>query len=34
MRKVITSRVMLASGPKVSFDQLAAPVPEIMNGIL
>jgi hypothetical protein len=28
------SRVMMASRPKVSFDQMAAPVPEIMAGSL
>jgi hypothetical protein len=27
-----TWRVLFASMPKVSFDQMAAPVPEIMDG--
>jgi hypothetical protein len=31
MWKGITSRVIVASRPKVSFDQMAAPVPEIMD---
>jgi hypothetical protein len=31
MWKGTTSRVMLASRPKVSFDQMTAPVPEIMD---
>jgi hypothetical protein len=31
-RKGTTSRVMVASRPKVSFDQMAAPVLEIMDG--
>jgi hypothetical protein len=30
-RKGIISRVMVASRPKVSFDKMAAPVPEIMD---
>jgi hypothetical protein len=29
-----TSKVMVASRPKVSFDQMAAPIPEIMDGSL
>jgi hypothetical protein len=33
-RNWATSRVMVVSGPKVSFDQMAAPVPEIMDGSL
>jgi hypothetical protein len=31
MQKGATSRVMAASRPKVSFDQMAAPIPEIMD---
>jgi hypothetical protein len=34
VRKGTISRVMVASRPKVSFDQMAAPVPEIMGGSL
>jgi hypothetical protein len=30
--KGATSRIMMASRPKVSFDHMAAPAPEIMNG--
>jgi hypothetical protein len=33
-RKGTTSRVMLASRPKASFVQMAAPVQQIMNGTL
>jgi hypothetical protein len=33
-RNGITSKVTVANRPKVSFDQMAAPVPEIMNGFL
>jgi hypothetical protein len=29
--KGITSRVMVASRPEIKFDQMAAPVPEIMD---
>jgi hypothetical protein len=33
-RKETTSRVRVASRPKVSFHQMAPPVPEIMDGSL
>jgi hypothetical protein len=33
-RKGTTSRVVVARGPKVSFDQTAAPVPEIMDDFI
>jgi hypothetical protein len=33
-RKGTTSSVMVASMPEVSFEQIAAPVPEIMDGSL
>jgi hypothetical protein len=33
-QKRTTSRVMVASRPKVSFDQMAAPVPEIWRAVV
>jgi hypothetical protein len=33
-RKGTASKVTVGSRPKVSFDQMAAPVPEIMDGYL
>jgi hypothetical protein len=30
-KKGTTSRVMVTSSPKIIFDQMAAPVPEIMD---
>jgi hypothetical protein len=34
VQKETTSRVMAANMPKVSFDQMAAPVPEFMDDFL
>jgi hypothetical protein len=34
MQKGTTSSVTVASRPEISFDQMAAPVPEIINGSL